>query len=367
MRVIELAGGPAAGFAGLLLAELGHEVIRVSPSDSGSFQEEPTAALSDTERAYLDRRKQGVTLDMVRGREQFLELMRTSDALVEDLGPGGLQRLGIGVETLHEAHPDLVVASISPFGQTGPKAHWQASELVIQASAGPVHSTGFSSDPPAKAGGYAAHHIAGLNAATAVLAARYGSEARNSGGVHLDISMQETYVHHWTRHIGEWAYSGTRMRRERPGFGHQGFRHTAMASDGWLYVLSLYASWEEIAAFFGLDRFITEEWGNAEYRMEHWPELEGPYHEVVASKSRYEWFRLAAEAGYTFAPVHSATDQLANVQFEARGFLEDAEVGGQPARAPGLPFTWPQPQTPNRPPAPDEHNALYFGDPPGGA
>jgi crotonobetainyl-CoA:carnitine CoA-transferase CaiB-like acyl-CoA transferase len=75
--------------------------------------------------------------------------------------------------------------------------------------------------------------------------------------------------------------------------------------------------------------------------MEHWPEIEGPYLRIVGSKSRYEWFRQGCEAGYTFAPVHSAADQLTNPQFAARGFLKPMAAGGQTVMAPGLPFAWP--------------------------
>ena len=223
-----------------------------------------------------------------------------------------------------------------------------------------LHATGWQDEPPSKAGGFSAHHIAGINAATAILARCYGIRAGTCGGGRIDISMQETYLHHWTRHIGEWAYTGTKMRREVPGFGHQGFRHTAMAADGYLYVLSLYASWEEIALFFGLDDFVTEEWSNPAYRMEHWPELEKPYQDIVASKPRYEWFAEAAAAGFTFAPVHTAADQFANPQYAARGFLKDAEIHGRVIPTPGLPFAWDEPAMPNRPPKPGEHNREFF-------
>jgi crotonobetainyl-CoA:carnitine CoA-transferase CaiB-like acyl-CoA transferase len=348
LRVIEISGGPAAGFAGMVLSLLGHEVVRVSKPGGEPFvgvrqavADCQTAALSAVERDFLDRGKARVELDLPGdpGGAELRKLVAGADALIEDLGPGELRNYGIGWRELRAANRDIVVASISPFGLTGPKRRWSASELILQAS-GPLHSSGWRGERPFKAGGYAAHHIAGVNAATAVLASAYGIAAGASKGVHLDISMQETYLHHWTRHIGEWAYSGTKMHRERKGFGHQGFRHTAMAADGWLYLLALYASWDEIALFLGLDDFVTPEWQDPEYRAEHWPELEQPYHERVASKGRYEWFAVASEAGYTWAPVHSARDQLSNVQFAARGFLKPAEILGKTVSVPGLPFAW---------------------------
>ncbi|MGB4861981.1 MAG: CoA transferase, partial [Tepidiformaceae bacterium] len=362
LRVFELSQGPAGGFAGMLLAELGHEVASVElPARFEEFSGAPTAILNDAEGTFLNRRKKSVVLDESAWSTQVLSLAASFDAVVEDLGPGMLEQLGVTNDALRGAKPNLVVAHIAPFGQSGPKAHWEASELILQASAGVLHSTGWQNEPPSKAGGFAAHHIAGINAATAILARCYGIRAGASDGGALDISMQETYLHHWTRHIDEWAYTGTKMRREVPGFGHQGFRHTAMAADGYLYVLSLKASWEEIALFFGLEEFVTEEWSSPAYRMEHWPELEKPYQDVVASKPRYEWFAEAAAAGFTFAPVHNAADQLANPHFATRGFLRDAEIAGRTIPTPGLPFAWDEPAAPNRPPAPGEHTAQIMG------
>jgi crotonobetainyl-CoA:carnitine CoA-transferase CaiB-like acyl-CoA transferase len=361
--VLEVAGGPAAAFAGLLLAELGHEVVRVSPAGFTRFPGAETAKLTESEWQYLNRRKQSLEFESEGDAWSgpWLTAARDADALIEDLGPGGLRGLGFDWEHLRTANPDLVLASISAFGLTGPKSDWEASELTIQAAGGPLHSTGWKGERPYKAGGFSAHHIAGVNAATAILAARYGITAGNTKGVHLDISMQEAYLHHWTRHIGEWTYTGTKMHRERKGFGHQGFRHTAMAADGWLYLLALYASWDEIALFLGLDEFVTPEWQDPEFRAEHWPELEQPYRERIASRSRYDWFADGSAAGYTFAPVHSTTDQLTNVQFAARRFLKQGEITGREVPVPGLPFTWQESEAANRAPTPGEHNEAFRG------
>ncbi|MEO8540222.1 MAG: CoA transferase, partial [bacterium] len=290
LRVVEFATTPAAAFAGLLLAELGHEVIKVELPEG--LREKNGPVLSAAERAFFDRRKKCVDLATYLG-----SIAAGADAVIEDFGAVWPAEIGFSREDLLAGAPSAVVVSISPFGLTGPKRAWQASELIIQASGGPLHSTGWKGERPFKAGGFAAHAIAGVNAATAILGASFGIAAGNTQRVHIDLSMQETYLHHWTRHIGEWTYSGTKMHRERKGFGHQGFRHTAMAADGWLYLLALFASWDEIALFLGLEDFITPEWQDPEYRAEHWPELERPYHERIASRSRYDWFADGSAAG----------------------------------------------------------------------
>ena len=365
LRILELSRGPAAAFAGMLLAELGHEVIRLELPGRALEHRPFTAELSETERAFLDRRKKSVKFadDFFWGNP-FRALAVTVDAIVEDLGFGGMSGLGLSAHEARRDRPNVIVASISPYGTGGPKSRWEASELTIQASSGPLHSTGWLGETPQKAAGFAAHDIAGLNAATALLARAYGVAAGNCKGGRLEISMQECYLHHWTRHIGEWTYSGTKMRRERPGFGHQGFRHTAMAADGYLYSLALYATWDEIALFWGLEDFLGDPWSSPEYRQQHWPEIEPTYLENLASRSRYDWFADASGRGYTFAPVHSPTDQLTNVQFAARNFLKTAEVDGREVPCPGLPFPWDEPAMPNRPPQPGEHTQELLGGQP---
>jgi benzylsuccinate CoA-transferase BbsF subunit len=365
LRILDLSRGPAAAFAGMILAELGHEVIRLELPGRALEHRPFTAELSDTERQFLDRRKKSVKFadDFFWGNP-FRALAVTVDAIVEDLGFGGMSSLGLRAHEARRDRPNVIVASISPYGTSGPKSRWEASELTIQASSGPLHSTGWLGDTPQKAAGFPAHHIAGLNATTAILARAYGIHAGNCSGGRIEISMQECYLHHWTRHIGEWTYSGTKMRRERPGFGHQGFRHTAMAADGYLYSLALFASWDEIALFWGLEDFLGEPWSSADYRQEHWPEIEPTYLKNLASRSRYDWFADASAAGYTFAPVHSAADQLTNVQFAARGFLRPAEIDGREVPCPGLPFAWDEPAMPNRPPRPGEHTQELLGGQP---
>ncbi len=341
MNVIEISGGWAAGYAGMVLASMGSKVTRVESLDvDGSFVRERTAELGEAGALYLNRNKKRLALDIESkaGRSAFLKRVAKADAIVEDLGPKGLKALGIPFKDLKKANPDIIVASISPFGQDGPRAEWEASELVVQAMGGVLHSTGWEDVTPFRAIGNPAHSIAGIQAATAILAARLGIASKTNRALHIDVSMQECYIHHWTRHIGEWSHNGTRTIREQRDYGRQGFRHTAMAQDGWLYLLALNAEWEPVAFFLGLEQFISGEWADANVRQERWSEIEPFYQASLAKKSRYQWVAEAAELGYTFAPVESSFDLLKNPQYEARGYFSEAKVGEQVIKVPGLPF-----------------------------
>ena len=100
----------------------------------------------------LNREKQSVVLDLESGtgREGFLRLARDADLVVESFAPGRLARLGLGFDVLRAENPRLVLVSLTPFGQEGPKAHWTATDLTILAASGILQLSGDSDRPPAR-------------------------------------------------------------------------------------------------------------------------------------------------------------------------------------------------------------------------
>jgi crotonobetainyl-CoA:carnitine CoA-transferase CaiB-like acyl-CoA transferase len=369
MKVLELSEDLSAAFAGMLLAELGEDVIKVEPLPGDPWRTRTDDLGDDSTFVYLNRRKRSIALDLATapGRAAFRRLAAAADAVVEDLGPGGLAGRRLPYHSLRKLNPSLVVASISPFGRDGPRANWQASELVVQAMGGVVHNTGWDGAAPLKLAGYPAAFIAGLNAATAVLSACYGVQVGNEGGVHIDVSAQETFAHHWTRHIDQWCYAGTGTRREQPYTGRQGFPHSVMTADGLLYILALRAEWEQLAFFLGLEQFITHEFSDPDVRAKRWPEIEPHFYESLRSKGRYQWFDAAAAEGYTFAPIDDPAAVLQSPQLAARAFFKQARVEAAPSASepqpsrevpcPGLPFAFEgSPAGSNRVPAVGEHS-----------
>lgn len=369
MRIVDLTHYVAGPFATLLLVELGADVIKVERPDGG----DPWRGLcaGEAEGAgfdFLNRRKRSVTLDLKAkvGRAELLRLVAGADAVVENFRPGVLARLGLSWRALRRANPDLVLTSISNFGQRGPHRDWQASELVLQAAGGFLSGTGWEDGAPLQLGGRVAEHAAGLNAAIATAVAVYAVHAGLERGVHNDISIQEAFAAHGVRHIGAWSYSGIGMKRARRGAGPQGFPNLAMAKDGLLYVQAIRAEWESFAYFLGLTDFIGHEWSDASIRCERWPEIDPHFHAAIAKRSRYDWFEDASAHGYTFAPVDDLLSVQHSPQFAARDFLDTADLSsGERVPAPRLPFTGFEPPTaPNRAPRLGEHNAVLQSDSP---
>lgn len=364
MRILELSQSASGAFAALLLAELGADVIKVEHPRGDPQRSRREEDADDLSFDYLNRRKRGVTLDprTRSGRQLFLRLVATADAVVEDLGPGGLAALRLSYRGFKKAKRDIVLTSISGFGLDGPWSDWRATEIVLQATGGVMAATGYDDTPPQKLPGRVAHHIAGLNAAIATLAAVYGVRSGLERGVQIDISAQETFAPHWARHISQYAYTGLGSRRPARQLGLQGFPHTVMAQDGYLYLLALRAEWEPLAFFLGLEQFITSEWSDPRVRVERWPEIDPHFRTSIAGKSKYEWFAAGAERGYTFAPIDDPLDLAQSPQLLARGFFRGAETGaGKRVPCPGLPFpAADSPRSQNRPPGLAEHNQEVY-------
>ncbi len=341
LTAIEIGHGAAGGFAGMMLAALGGEVTRVvTPADVE--HEASEGGRGRYRSAYFHRAKQRLELDLDApgDLERLREQLTSVDVLIDTLPPSGLAETGLAVADLHERHPGLVIVSITPFGQDGPRAHWQATDLIVQAMGGLLASSGEDESPPSRLAGEQAAHVAGTMGALQALAALRGVREGVSTGVHIDVSEQEVLSTGWSREIGRYTHTGEGLARAARRTGVQGYPHTEMASDGYVFLFSQGKSWEGVAAILGLYEFLTDEWLDPAARVERWDEIEPHFRATVASRSRYDWFAAAAEQGFTFAPVEDARSILDSPQLAAREFFEEIEVDGKVVRVPSLPFTF---------------------------
>ena len=183
-----------------ILCSLGAEVLLLEPPGGSPARTIGPFAGDDPgpERSLPfwghNRGKQSVVVDLddARGRERFLDLVRSADVLIENEPVGAMAARGLGADALAEVNDALVHVSITPFGETGPKAHWAASDLTLLASSGALALTGDKDRPPLRFGpAPQAWHHGAAEAAQAALIALYERDNRSGLGQHADVSVQQ--------------------------------------------------------------------------------------------------------------------------------------------------------------------------------
>lgn len=200
MRVIELAHIMAGPVCGLMLADMGAEVIKVEKMDGDDTRRTVPPALEGESAAYMmmNRGKRGLSLDLKNpdGVAVLRRLLGTADALIENYRGGTMERLGIGYETLRQEFPALVYCSLSGFGRTGPYADRAGFDLVAQGMSGLMSVTGEGPGrPPMKCGPPVTDITAGILAAMGVLAA-YTHRLKTGRGQAVDTSLFEAGITH---------------------------------------------------------------------------------------------------------------------------------------------------------------------------
>ncbi len=199
IRVIDIAT-PLSELASRLLAEMGADVIKVEPPGGAAARKMGPFDRHNGESLYwaaVGMGKRSVVLDLgvPSGRQRFLELVRSSDVLIESFAPGYMASIGLGYDVLHQENPALVMASISAFGQDGPEACSPATDLTLEAAGGLLGLQGDGDRPPVPVGYPQASFHAGAQAAADITFALYERE-RSGLGQHLDVSAQAAVV--WT-------------------------------------------------------------------------------------------------------------------------------------------------------------------------
>ncbi|MEW6267765.1 MAG: CoA transferase [Thermodesulfobacteriota bacterium] len=190
LRVLD-ATDESGRLAGKLLAELGADVVRLRRGAAGASLPGAAGERGGVLDWWYDAGTRALALDLddAAARRTFRDLVARADVLLETEPPGRLARLGLGAHELRALQPRLVHVSLTPFGADGPRAHWQASDLVAGALGGVLAVTG-TPDEPLNGFGRQSFNVAGFYAAiTALVALRVARAERRA--VHVDLSLQQ--------------------------------------------------------------------------------------------------------------------------------------------------------------------------------
>ena len=333
LRVLDLSHGVAGPFAARLLGDMGAEVIKIEEPGCGDFarREEPLkSGAPEPERSllfqYLNWNKRGVTLDLRNDASHaaLRKLVEQSDIVIEAFRPGTLDRWGIGVDRLLEWKPNLVVTSVTNFGQTGPYAAFGATDLVVHAMGGVMQISGRVDRDPLKHGLQQALFCAGLNAAYATLAARLAVLASGGPGEHVDLSIHEVLAseHHGNAPLYALlgAVQGRRAVAQDPFSGEP-----IPTRNGYLSLqVGGGTPFGEFADLLGVpelrDRFATPG-----ARVRAADEVRKLIEDAVADKDAKDLFLAGAKRRLLTGFVQTADDLLACPHLEAREFWAEIE------------------------------------------
>lgn len=282
-----------------ILADHGARVVQVVPSRLRPQIELPDWLYSWSRE--VDRI--GVDLKDGRGVELVASIAVRVDAVVESFRPGVAARLGLGYEALRRRRDDVVYASVSGYGQSGPYASWAAHDLNWLGVCGYLSLTGRDADGlPALPGSPIADGAGGWAAATAVIAALL-RRARTGQGAHLDVAVVEAVLRQTYVHVDQFLATGTGPAQgDDQLLGGRAFYAVYRCGDG----RDVTVAAVEPKFFANLCRLLElEELAGAQHDPDRQPEIRAAFARRFATRSRDEWVALLGPADTCVAPVNS--------------------------------------------------------------
>ncbi len=204
-RVLDLSG-PEAVFCGKLLADYGADVIKVEPPagdasrQRGPFVNDEPNPERSLYHLFYNTNKRSITLDLQseQGRGMFQRLAAQADVVLETYPVGYMASLGLGYEDLRAVNPAIIMASVTPFGQTGPWKDYKSNDLIALASSGFMQITGEPDGPPMRQGNDQSHFAGAQFAAASIMAALYHRDIGGGEGQYIDVSLQEALITYYT-------------------------------------------------------------------------------------------------------------------------------------------------------------------------
>ena len=332
LRVLDLSWVLAGPYCTMVLADLGADVVKCERPPWGDVAR-TMGSPSDGESGYffsINRGKRSVAIDLKReeGRDLLLRLVPEFDVLVENFRPGALERLGLGYERLAEAHPGLVYAAISGYGQDGPLRDRPALDVVVQGAGGVMSITGEPDGPPVRPGLSLGDIAAGLFGAIGVLAALRERD-RSGLGQLVDVSMLDCQLA-----ILENAFLRYHLTGEVPK--PMGTRHSWAVpfqafptADGHLVLALSWGvpnQWALLCSELGLVGLIDDpRFAESAARSAHHAELEPLLSEAFRRRTTAEWLERLEPYGIPCGPLNDIAQAAAQPQVAARGMLVPVE------------------------------------------
>ena len=378
LKIVELAQGVSGPFCARLFADFGASVVKVEAPGTGDVtrswgpfpKDLPHLEKSGTFQ-FLNTNKSGVTLDVTRaqGRDLLLELLAGADAFIEKNPPPGMRELGLDYAELSKSLPDLVMISVTPYGQTGPYSEWKGCDLnAFHLSGASARYCGRPGEMPLEHGTFSADFYGASAAATWGLAAILG-RGRVGGGQQVDVSCAEAIAATFVggQNIGGFVQDGRFDSRTGVGMPLAAPATILPCKDGHVWMLALEpGQWKGLVEAMG-----NPEWAQLEIfedmfvRGQNADAIYPLLQEWTMEHGKSEIMERCQAAGVPVTAVFTVPEAAEHPHLKERGYIveiDHPELG--PLKYLGAPFKLPEsPGGPSEPaPLLGQHNAAIYGE-----
>jgi formyl-CoA transferase len=355
-----------------MLAWLGADVIKIEPPAG----EPGRTALSDKrgEDAWffllLNSGKKGVTLNLKssRGRELFQDLVKQADVVVENLGPGAMDRLGLGYDALKRLNPRIIAASVKGFGSGGPYENYKSFEWIAQAMGGVMSMTGAPDGPPTRTAAGLGDTGSGLHCAIGILAALFQRQGTGLGQ-RVEVAQQDSVLNLHRIHLREYYQDGkpgprvgNRARASAPS---NLYRCRPFGPNDYVYIhVANQDMWRALVGVIGRPELADDpRFTDQRARVRHGDDVDALVEGWTEKHTKHEAMQTLAAAGVPCGAVLDSGEVLSDPHLVARGMVAPMEHPMRdPFPMPGNPVRLSaSPTTVTRAPLLGEHNAEVYG------
>jgi crotonobetainyl-CoA:carnitine CoA-transferase CaiB-like acyl-CoA transferase len=347
VRVIEVGQALAGPLAGVIMADMGADVIKIEKPDGGDDARiwgPPYGPDGKTSLYFYsqNRNKRSVVLDLKLAADidKLHKLCETADVLIQNLRPGVVDEIGIGPEAMLARHPRLIYCSIWAFGYQGPLKMKPGFDPLLQAYGGMMSVTGRPEDPPTFCGASINDKATGMFCTIGALAALRQRDKTGKGCL-VDTSLFDSAVHWVEGSVNSYIANGTISKRHGTGGTVIVPYQTFDCGDGLALCLAPGNDrlWARCAQVLGHPDWATDpKYAKSAARVAHKTELLPMIAAAMKTKTRAEWVEAMEKAGVPCAAVNDIGELVNTPQFEASEIVQQLP-GGDP-KVVGLPITF---------------------------
>ena len=348
IKVIDLTHMLAGPYAGMVIADLGAEVVKIEPLVTG----EMTRGLLKTDPNYsykefgayfltLNRNKKSVSLDLKSemGLEIFYELVKSADVVLNNFSAGVVKKLKIDFETLNNINPKIITCSITGFGETGPHSSRPAYDQIVQAYSGGMSITGPDANTPTRAGIPIGDLGSGLYGVIGILSALLSREKTNKGQ-HIDMSLLDVQISLLTYMATMQTLSGI----DPKPIGNAHFVHVPYNSfttkDGFVVIAVITdAFWEALLDVVNTESLRDPRFSKSIDRLKNQQFIESELNKILSTQTSDYWIKALNKAKVPCGPINTFSQALSDEQIIHRNMMVEVDhPDGGKVKMPGNPI-----------------------------